>query len=199
MVDTLLANLPRARARGITERLDLVAGGFGLVTLHRPANVDDPDVLDGILDALATVARDLPLVLPAHPRTRAHLDRRGAIPGLRVVEPLGYLDFVALEAAAALVLTDSGGVQEETTVLGVPCLTLRDNTERPITVTEGTNRLVGRDPSRIVAAVEQTRTSPPTARRPAHWDGGAGPRSAAAIVAMVTSRRAGGWTRPTGS
>lgn len=198
MVDTLLANLPRARAQGITDRLALEPGGFGLVTLHRPANVDDPAVLDGLLDALATVARDLPLVLPAHPRARAHLDRRGSIPGLRTIEPLGYLDFVGLEAAAALVLTDSGGVQEETTVLGVPCLTLRDNTERPITVTEGTNRLVGRDPERIVAAVDVVRADPPTPRRPDLWDGRAGQRSATAIVDMVARWRVGSWERPTG-
>jgi UDP-N-acetylglucosamine 2-epimerase (non-hydrolysing) len=107
----------------------------------------------------------------------------GLAAGVRIIPPLGYLDFIALEASARLVLTDSGGVQEETTVLGIPCLTLRDSTERPVTLTEGTNRLVGRDPDRIVGAAHEVMAAPPPPRRPALWDGHAGPRIAAALVA----------------
>ncbi|HST64570.1 MAG TPA: UDP-N-acetylglucosamine 2-epimerase (non-hydrolyzing) [Mycobacteriales bacterium] len=187
MVDTLLANLDRALTSDVLSRLGLEAGGYGLVTLHRPANVDDPAVLGGILAGLAVPARELPLVLPAHPRARPLLERLGLPSGVRLVPPAGYLDFVALEASARLVLTDSGGIQEETTVLGVPCLTLRDNTERPITVTEGTNRLVGRDPARIAAAALDVLAAPPAPRRPALWDGQAGTRIAEVIVSGGTA------------
>ena len=182
MADTLLANADRAAARGTLARLGLEPGQYGLVTLHRPANVDDPAVLGALLTALAEIARSgCLLVLPAHPRTRGRL-RGAALPeGVRVIPPLGYLDFIALEASARLVLTDSGGVQDETTVLGVPCLTLRDNTDRPITVTEGTNRVVGRDPDRIVAAAREVIADPPPPRAPALWDGKAGARIAAAM------------------
>jgi UDP-N-acetylglucosamine 2-epimerase (non-hydrolysing) len=183
MVDTLLANLGRASGRGILSALELEPGGYGLVTLHRPANVDDPVVLRDLLTALAGVAELCPLVLPAHPRAERRLRDAGLPGGIRVIPPAGYLDFVALEASARLVLTDSGGVQEETTVLGVPCLTLRDNTERPITVTEGTNRLVGRDPERVVAAARTALSAPRTARAPDRWDGRAGQRIAAVLLA----------------
>src|ERR1022692_1046676 len=183
MVDTLLANLDRARDSGTLARLGPVPGGDGLVTLHRAANVDDPAVLAALLSALGQVARLCPLVLPAHPRLAGRLD--GAVRSglIRVIPPAGYLDFLALEAAARLGLTDSGGVQEETTALGVPCLTLRDNTERPITLTEGTNHRVGREPDRIVAAARQVLADPPVPRRPALWDGRGAQRIAAAIVA----------------
>jgi UDP-N-acetylglucosamine 2-epimerase (non-hydrolysing) len=187
MVDTLLANLDRALTSDVLARLGLEAGGYGLVTLHRPANVDDPAVLGGILAGLAVPARELPLILPAHPRARPLLESLGVPPGVTLVPPAGYLDFVALEASARLVLTDSGGIQEETTVLGVPCLTLRDNTERPITVSEGTNRLVGRDPSRIAEAALQVLAAPPPPRRPALWDGHAGDRIAEVIVSGGTA------------
>jgi UDP-N-acetylglucosamine 2-epimerase (non-hydrolysing) len=180
MADTLLANLDRALGGDTLARLGLEAGGYGLATLHRPANVDDPAALAALLTALDDVAALCPLVLPAHPRTAERL--RGAS-RVRVIPAAGYLDFIALQAAARLVLTDSGGVQEETTVLGVPCLTLRTNTERPVTLTEGTNQLVGRDPARIVAAARQVLASPPAPRRPALWDGRAGQRIAAAILA----------------
>ena len=183
MVDTLLANRERAAARPVLSELGLAPGGYGLVTLHRPANVDDPVVLKGLLSALADVAALVPLVFPAHPRAERKMREAGLPPGLRVIPPAGYLDFVALEDAAALVLTDSGGVQEETTVLGTPCLTLRDNTERPVTVTEGTNRVVGRDPDRIVAAARAALTRPRAARRPEGWDGRAGERIAAVLLA----------------
>jgi UDP-N-acetylglucosamine 2-epimerase (non-hydrolysing) len=172
MVDTVLANLDRAMERDVLRRLD-VLGDYGLVTLHRPALVDDPERLRPVLDALSRIARDLPLLFPAHPRTRATLARLGldGLGDIRLVEPQGYLDFLKLEAAARLVLTDSGGVQEETTILGVPCLTLRDNTERPITVLEGTNRLTGLDPERILRGAEEALAGNRTACRPALWDG----------------------------
>ena len=183
MVDTLLANLDRALSRDVLSRLGLSPGEYGLVTLHRPANVDDPAVLAGLLSALDEVSLMCPLVLPAHPRAAERLRTAGMSGRVRVIPPAGYLDFIALQASARLVLTDSGGVQEETTVLGIPCLTLRDNTERPITVTEGTNQLVGRDPARIVAAAREVIESPPRRRAPALWDGHAGDRIAAALVA----------------
>jgi UDP-N-acetylglucosamine 2-epimerase (non-hydrolysing) len=182
MVDTLLANLDRALASDVLDRLGLVPRGYALVTLHRPANVDDPGTLRGLLDALGELARTCPVVLPAHPRAVAPL-RAGGLPAqVRVIPPAGYLDFVALQAAAAVVLTDSGGVQEETTVLGVPCLTLRDNTERPVTLTEGTNQLVGRDAERIVQAALGVLESRPPARSPALWDGRAAERIAAVLA-----------------
>ncbi len=181
MVDTLLTHLPAARGGPTLARLGLTAGGYGLVTLHRPANVDDEVVLARLLDALGTVAAACPLVFPAHPRTAARL--RGRLPtGITLLPPAGYRDFIALQAGARLVLTDSGGVQEETTVLGVPCLTLRDTTERPVTVTEGTNVLVGRDPDRIVAAARAALADPPAPRRPALWDGRAGERIAEILI-----------------
>jgi UDP-N-acetylglucosamine 2-epimerase (non-hydrolysing) len=189
MVDTLLANAARAAARGTPPRLGLEPRRYGLVTLHRPANVDDPAVLGALLLAFADIARaGCPLVLPAHPRADAVLRSVPIPPGVRIIPPLGYLDFIALEASARLVLTDSGGVQEETTVLGVPCLTLRDNTERPITLTEGTNRLVGRDPARIVAAALEVMGDPPPPRSPALWDGKAGQRIADALLDVEVSR-----------
>jgi UDP-N-acetylglucosamine 2-epimerase (non-hydrolysing) len=151
MVDSLLANLERARARPVLGDLGIVTGDYGVVTLHRPANVDEPLMLGALLSALNRVAEQCPLVFPVHPRTRSQLAGHSLSPELRLVDPVGYLDFVALEAGARLVLTDSGGVQEETTVLGVACLTLRDSTERPVTVTHGTNTVVGLDPDRIVA------------------------------------------------
>jgi UDP-N-acetylglucosamine 2-epimerase (non-hydrolysing) len=191
MADTLLANLDRAIAGDTLARLGLEPGCYGLATLHRPANVDDPAALAALLTALDDVSALCPLVLPAHPRTAGRLVGARRV---RVIPPAGYLDFIALQASARLVLTDSGGVQEETTVLGVPCLTLRANTERPVTVTEGTNQIVGRDPARIVAAARQVLASPPVPRRPALWDGRAGQRIAAA---MLAGRDAADRPRPT--
>ena len=183
MADTLLASIGRATAGGTLARLGLSPGEYGFVTLHRPANVDDPVTLAALLLALGEVAVMCPLVLPAHPRTADRL-RTARVPAqIRVLPPVGYLDSIALQASARLVLTDSGGIQEETTILGIPCLTLRDNTERPITLTEGTNQLVGRDRGRIVAAARQALASPPTPRRPALWDGHAAQRIAATLCA----------------
>ncbi len=189
MIDTLLANVDRAQERGTLDAMGLAPGAYGLVTLHRPANVDDVEMFKGLLGALGEVAADCPLVLPAHPRVAPLLAALDVPPGIRVIEPLGYLDFVALQASARLVMTDSGGVQEETTALGVPCLTLRDTTERPITITEGTNVLVGRDPARIVAEARRVLRDGVTARRPALWDGRAGERIADVLVDETRPRR----------
>ena len=192
MVDTLLANLDRALARDTLTGLGLRAGEYALVTLHRPANVDDPGALAPLLAAIAEIAQVCPVVLPAHPRAARQLgDLSGQV---QVIPPAGYLDFIALQASARMVLTDSGGVQEETTVLGVPCLTLRENTERPITLTEGTNQLVGRDPERIVKTALSVLESPPPRRSPALWDGRAGQRIAAVLLADAGPQ---GYLRPT--
>lgn len=187
MVDTLLANLERARQRPILTELGLESGGYGLVTLHRPSNVDEPRQLASLVTALGELARELPLVFPAHPRTAARLAGLCHPAGLRVVAPLGYLDFLALQASARLVLTDSGGVQEETTVLGIPCLTLRDNTERPLTISEGTNHLVGTDPGRLLVEGRRLARDGCAARCPSLWDGHAGNRIAQVLVAGGTA------------
>ncbi|MGH9827269.1 MAG: non-hydrolyzing UDP-N-acetylglucosamine 2-epimerase, partial [Blastocatellia bacterium] len=145
MIDTLYRSLGRARASTVLERLELEPGSFCVMTLHRPSNVDDLDTLAGVLKAVDTIQNELPVVFPMHPRTRDRVREFGLdgtiakMAGLTVLEPLGYLDFLRLYSNSRLVLTDSGGLQEETTVLGIPCLTLRDNTERPVTVSQGTN------------------------------------------------------------
>jgi UDP-N-acetylglucosamine 2-epimerase (non-hydrolysing) len=187
MIDTLYANLDRALASDVLHRHGLTPGGYALATLHRPANVDDAGMLAGLLKALGEVARELPVVLPVHPRTAARLEQVGLPAGIRLVPPAGYLDFIALQASARLVLTDSGGIQEETTALGVPCLTMRDSTERPITITEGTNVLVGRDPERIVAVAGRVLADPPAKRAPALWDGHAGARIAEVLLAHLAA------------
>jgi UDP-N-acetylglucosamine 2-epimerase (non-hydrolysing) len=189
MIDSLFANLDRAVNSDVLHRHGLTPGGYGLVTLHRPSNVDDPATLAGLLSALGQVAQRLPLLWPVHPRTSARLAAAGLPAGVRLIDPAGYLDFVGLQASARLVLTDSGGVQEETTALGTACLTLRENTERPITVDQGTNRVVGVQPERIVAAALETLDSPPEKRCPALWDGRAGVRIADALVAHLASDR----------
>ncbi len=172
MIDSLLHLADAARARG-----NRPAGRYGYVTLHRPGNVDERATLAGILSALEHVQRELPLVFPVHPRTAARLQEFGLRTTVPLTAPVGYLDSLNLLAGATLVLTDSGGVQEETTALGVPCLTLRANTERPITVTEGTNTLVGHDPERIIAAAGEVLAGKGKAGRvPALWDGKAAER-----------------------
>jgi len=185
MIDTLLANLEAARATRTRERLGLAPSGYVVLTLHRPSNVDDSVTLGRILEALEVVQRDLPIVFPIHPRTRKQLasfglDRRiEGMPGLRLCDPMGYLEFLGLMAGARLVLTDSGGLQEETTALGIPCLTLRESTERPITVTEGTNIIVGTDAGRITAeALRVLAGEGKAGRTPALWDGRASERVA---------------------
>ncbi|SCD34223.1 UDP-N-acetylglucosamine 2-epimerase (non-hydrolysing) [Streptomyces sp. DvalAA-14] len=188
MIDTLLANLERARRSDVLERHGLTPKGYGLVTLHRPANVDDPAILAGLLKALGEIAAHCPLLLPVHPRAAGRLAELGVPGGIRLVPPAGYLDFIALQDSARVVLTDSGGVQEETTALGVPCVTLRDNTERPITVEQGTNVLAGRDPDRIVATTARVLAQPPAARRPELWDGRASERIADVLLEGGTAR-----------
>lgn len=187
MIDTLLTNVARAREGSTLADRGLQPGAYGLITLHRPANVDDPEVLAGLLRALGEVSTRLPLLFPVHPRARAAIEAAGVAPGVTLAEPLGYLDFLALESAARMVLTDSGGIQEETTALGVPCLTLRDNTERPITVSEGTNELVGREPDRIVEAATRVLDHGVEPRCPALWDGQAAERIADVLVAGSAS------------
>jgi UDP-N-acetylglucosamine 2-epimerase (non-hydrolysing) len=176
MVDTLLANLERARERPTLTGLGLAPDSYGLVTLHRPSNVDDPDVFAGIAQALNEVAAVLPLIFPMHPRTRPMLEQFDLHPAITLIEPAGYLDFIALQDGARLVLTDSGGVQEETTMLGVPCLTLRENTERPITITQGSNVVVGVDREAIVSAARHALAETRVYPRPDLWDGKAAER-----------------------
>jgi UDP-N-acetylglucosamine 2-epimerase (non-hydrolysing) len=190
MIDSLLKLLPLAREREITAQLGLTAGEYVLVTLHRPSLVDDPARLRAALDALVEVADRLPVILPMHPRTRARLG--DDVPaGLRITEPLEYLDFAALQADARLVITDSGGVQEETSVLGVPCLTYRTTTERPVTTRLGTNTLVGVEPEALRSAAAAALAEPPPASPPQIplWDGRAGARAAEAIAAFLDARR----------
>ena len=184
MIDSLLEHRERALARAPWKALDLEEGGYGLVTLHRPSNVDGPERAGEIGRGLAAVARKLPLLFPIHPRTRARSAAAfEGIEGLRLVEPLGYLDFLALMARAQVDLTDSGGIQEETTALGVPCVTLRKNTERPITVSDGTNRLVALEATAIAEAALTHR--PQSAKVPAMWDGKAAIRVAALIEGLL--------------
>jgi UDP-N-acetylglucosamine 2-epimerase (non-hydrolysing) len=191
MIDSLLRHRELAAKSGILERLGVRRGGFdcaayGVLTLHRPSNVDDAGTLEGILRALSTIAREFPIFFPVHPRTRKniesfglqrYLNSAGRTSGIAPLEPLGYLDFLSLNDHARLVFTDSGGIQEETTVLGVPCLTLRENTERPATVEQGTNQVVGVDPERILAAAQSVLSQPKrSSRRPPLWDGRAAER-----------------------
>jgi UDP-N-acetylglucosamine 2-epimerase (non-hydrolysing) len=189
MIDTLRANLTHAEARPVLSVMGLAPGDYGLVTLHRPANVDDFDILRDLLGVLDELAAELPLVFPLHPRARAGVESIGVRGDIRLIDPLGYLDFLALEASARLVLTDSGGVQEETTALGVPCLTLRDNTERPITVEHGTNVLVGRDPMRILGEARRILRDGITPRCPPLWDGHAAERIADVLAAPAPTTR----------
>ena len=183
MIDSLERYRERTADPGPLLAAGLEPGGYLLATLHRPSNVDEPNRLARTLNALLNIG--MPVVFPMHPRTRDVAERAGLAPlldRLRVLPPAGYLDFLRLQAHAALVITDSGGVQEETTVLGVPCLTYRDNTERPVTITHGTNRLIGTDPGRIVPEARAALASAPRdLRRPPLWDGHAAER----IVAVL--------------
>jgi UDP-N-acetylglucosamine 2-epimerase (non-hydrolysing) len=180
MIDTLLAHVGKARERKVAQSLDLSPGEYAVLTLHRPSNVDDPAHLGRLFDVLEEVHAEIPIAFPMHPRTAAMLSGRlGRSPRLLAMAPLGYLDFLGLMADARFVLTDSGGIQEETTVLGVPCLTLRANTERPVTCSQGTNRLVGTDPDRIRDAIRELLDGSTQAGRiPDLWDGQAAGRIA---------------------
>ena len=189
MIDSLLRLLPVAERSDVLDRLSLEPGAYVLVTLHRPSLVDDPERLEAVLAVLRRLARRIPVVVPLHPRTRDRIESQGpeALGGLIAGRPLEYLDFVALESRARLVITDSGGVQEETSVLGVPCLTCRTTTERPITVSLGTNRVVGVDPSALETACQETLAAPPPASRPSIplWDGHAGERAADVVAGAL--------------
>ncbi|MGI9067512.1 MAG: non-hydrolyzing UDP-N-acetylglucosamine 2-epimerase [Pyrinomonadaceae bacterium] len=188
MIDSLIKHLPRAKES--TVRQDLQLNEYAVLTLHRPSNVDDPRTLSRILEAIETIGNRIPIVFPVHPRTQkmitdlASAERvLSAANGLMFINPLGYLDFLSLYSGARLVLTDSGGIQEETSVLGIPCLTLRENTERPITVMTGTNTIVGTDPEKIIAAAFAALNE--TVRQPVSiplWDG----RTAERIVAALS-------------
>ncbi len=185
MIDTLRANFDKAQESGILAELGLEPKAYNVVTLHRPSNVDDAETLGRIADAIDTVQQDLPVVFPMHPRTRNNLarlglaDRFAAMRGLKIIDPVGYLDFLKLTGDAAVVLTDSGGIQEETTILGTWCLTLRENTERPVTIDQGTNQLVGTDTAAIVQAYRKCRCTPTDHLPvPEKWDGQAAERIA---------------------
>jgi UDP-N-acetylglucosamine 2-epimerase (non-hydrolysing) len=190
MIDSLEALLPAARRSDVLERLSLTSCGYFLATLHRPSNVDTDASLGQIVDILTDAAQARPVLLIAHPRTQKRLRASALLArleegGVRVLQPLGYVEFLRLMSEAAGVLTDSGGIQEETTVLGVPCLTIRENTERPITISEGTNQLVGLDRDRIMAALQPIITGADTRPlRPELWDGHAAER----IVEVLRER-----------
>jgi UDP-N-acetylglucosamine 2-epimerase (non-hydrolysing) len=193
MIDSLDALFPRAQGSDVLDRLGVDPGGYFVATLHRPSNVDGDAALRQVVDVLSLAAASLPVLLVAHPRTRKRLSHAGlshrvTSDGIRLVEPLGYIDFLCLMSRAAGVLTDSGGIQEETTVLGVPCLTLRDRTERPVTVSEGTNEVVGLDGARIGEAVRRLADGDAGAGgrrpRPELWDGCAATR----IVEILRDR-----------
>lgn len=186
MIDTLLRHRARAPWGEVSGRLSLKDRGYSVLTLHRPANVDAADSLSLILSRIEPVTAEYPVVFPVHPRTARRMKESGIEPppgSVRLVEPLGYLEFLALMDHAALVLTDSGGIQEETTVLGVPCFTLRNNTERPVTISEGTNTLVGADAAGLAGAYAAFRAGArPAARLPELWDGRAGERIADVLL-----------------
>lgn len=196
MIDTLLRHKERASGLDVLSRYGLKPQGFGLLTLHRPSNVDKREVLAGLLDALAEVQRAVPVVFPAHPRTIKQVREFGFeaklanMSNLIVTEPLGYLTFLNLMANARLVLTDSGGIQEETTILGVPCLTLRENTERPVTITQGTNIVVGSNPQRIIDECSAIlRSGNKRGNIPELWDGKAARRIVDILSKIVVEGR----------
>jgi UDP-N-acetylglucosamine 2-epimerase (non-hydrolysing) len=190
MIDSLRKNLERARQSRIKEQLELQGVNYAVMTLHRPSNVDQRETFERILQALEGVAAAVPVIFPVHPRTRKTIAEFGLserienMTGLRLIDPLGYLDFLSLYSTARLVMTDSGGIQEETTALGIPCLTLRENTERPITVEMGTNKIVGSDPVKIqreaMSALNGTHLQ--NARIPPLWDGSAADRILDALL-----------------
>lgn len=191
MIDSLLRLLEATEDSTILTDHDLVAGEYGLLTLHRPSNVDDLETFERILGALETIQSDLPLVFPVHPRTRSRIEQFGleerfaGMKNLLRVPPAGYFDFLALQRHAKLILTDSGGIQEEATYLKVPCITLRENTERPITIELGTNQLVGTDPDKILAAFDAAmKYDRSTATIPPLWDG----KTAERIVALMLDK-----------
>jgi UDP-N-acetylglucosamine 2-epimerase (non-hydrolysing) len=189
MIDTLLRNKEKAKKSNILNLLNLNGDDFAVLTLHRPSNVDDPVVFARILEAIKIIQNDIPVIFPVHPRTRKNLEsgslgeHANQLPGFRLTEPLGYLDFLKLMSNAKVVLTDSGGIQEETTILQIPCLTLRENTERPVTTEIGTNQIVGTNPTTIIQAYKRAVNG--ALRRPAIpplWDGHAAERIVKTIL-----------------
>lgn len=189
MIDTLLKNRDKAEQSRVMDELHLTDRAYALLTLHRPSNVDDPAVFGRLLEALDVIQRELPVIFPIHPRTRKILGdgplgtRVSSMQNLRMIDPAGYLDFMKLMAHAKLVLTDSGGIQEETTILQTPCLTLRENTERPVTIDSGSNRLVGTQPGNIVAAFRGIMTGGQgEPKTPPLWDGRAAERIADVLL-----------------
>lgn len=196
MIDSLRQHLELAKASTIKNDLGVTDGDYALLTLHRPSNVDAKENLSGIVEALKEISTRLPVVFPVHPRTQKTLNEFGLQTALessnvRLVDPLGYLDFLRLMSEARLVLTDSGGIQEETTVLGIPCLTLRENTERPITIDMGTNQLVGRDPQRIREAAFEALDNPAPQNHqvPPLWDGRTAERIVDTLLEISASAR----------
>jgi UDP-N-acetylglucosamine 2-epimerase (non-hydrolysing) len=193
MIDTLMKHRNRAKRLHTPNQFNLEPGRYALLTLHRPSNVDAPEVLAGLMEALSRIQEDVPILFPAHPRTVKRISdfgfegRLDTTPGLRITEPLGYLEFLDLMMHAQMVLTDSGGIQEETTILGIPCLTIRENTERPVTIIEGTNILVGTDPERIVKEARRILAGETKAGQvPELWDG----RAAERIVRILLEKTA---------
>lgn len=195
MIDTLLSNKEKARGSKILDKMAIEPGGYAVITLHRPSNVDDMSGLEKIISAFEVIQKDLKLVFPIHPRTRNNMagtdleKRVEAMENLILLEPVGYLDFLRLMTDAAVVITDSGGIQEETTILGVPCMTLRENTERPVTITEGTNRLVKLTTEDILKAYEEIKSSnfDVSGQIPKFWDGKAAQRIAEVIESCKQS------------
>lgn len=190
MIDTLLANKEKAEKSDILEKMGLKKKGFSVITLHRPSNVDDIANLSKIIAAFEVIQKDLKLIFPIHPRTMRNIEgsdlkcRVNAIENLILIEPVGYLDFLKLTANAAVVITDSGGIQEETTILRIPCMTLRENTERPVTITEGTNRLVHIDTEDILKHYNEIKSANYSAKgkSPQFWDGKATQRIAEVLL-----------------
>ena len=196
MIDSLLKNKIKADQSLVLEKLSLDGDDYAALTLHRPANVDDFVVFSGILDALKIIQNDMQIIFPMHPRTQKNLigsslgERIKKLTNLRLVEPLGYLDFLKLMSGAKLVLTDSGGIQEETTILKIPCLTLRDNTERPVTVEIGTNKIVGTDPDKIIAAYKNINSGNILkSETPPLWDGRAAERIFNVLLEKIETER----------
>jgi len=183
MIDCLMALLPKAQDRHTLETFGVQAGRYVTLTLHRPGNVDEPEIFRGIVEVLAELSQALPIVWPIHPRSRKNLERFGLLQtvqgcgGMRLVPPVGYLDMLALNQGARMIVTDSGGLQEEATILKVPCVTLRNNTERPVTVEAGCNQLAGNEPARIRAAIQSVLDGKGREIRPPElWDGNAAER-----------------------
>lgn len=194
MIDSLFDAVKRTEVRAFDIGVELPTSGYGVITLHRPSNVDEPEVLKNLVEVISELSEEIEMIFPAHPRTKIRLDNNGLTtilddnPRIHLIEPLGYLDFVTLISKSSIVLTDSGGLQEETTALGIPCLTIRENTERPITITEGTNQLVGINPEMIRQGFANAFQSKGDADQPCpeYWDGKTASRIADAVLGFLS-------------